>query len=122
MGSAVKPRRESMNVDSRSGGQMLEVRFCQAHIPTMTQAKGADTLGERAFAARSRIILRFPYQRTLLLSEGVQRLVFTLRFQRHMAGIRLGFGTLWTPITIPTVFIGELDTDDRILPPIEPCG
>ena len=42
--------------------------------------------------------------------------------QRHMARIRLRFSTSWSPITMPTVLIGELDTDDRILPSIDPCG
>jgi hypothetical protein len=44
MRSAIKPRRETMHVDSRSGGEMLEPSFSQAHIPTLAQTKGTDTL------------------------------------------------------------------------------
>ena len=44
MGAAIKPRRETMNVKSGSGGQMLEPGCGEPHIPTMTQPKGAETL------------------------------------------------------------------------------
>lgn len=72
---------------------MLEPSFCEAHIPTMTQPKGTDPLGERAFNTCSLILLCFPCRCTLLLSEYLQCFVFALWLQRHMAGIRLGFGT-----------------------------
>lgn len=56
-----------------------------------------------------------------MLPERLQRLVFVPRFQGHMARVRLRLGTLSTRLTVSTVLLSELDTDDRIVPPIAPC-
>jgi hypothetical protein len=44
MGPAIEPRGESVEMNRRSGGEVLEASFRQPHIPAMTSPQGADAL------------------------------------------------------------------------------
>ena len=121
MWPAIEPRCESVDIDRRSYGEVLEPSFRQSHIPAVPQPKGTNTLRERPFNTGALRVLRLPFCGVLLLPERLQRLVFVLRFQGHMAWVRLRLGTLFSRLTVPTILIRELDTDNRIVPPIVLC-
>jgi hypothetical protein len=44
MGPAIEPRGESVDIDRCRGGEVLEARCRQPHIPAMTPPQGADAL------------------------------------------------------------------------------
>jgi hypothetical protein len=122
MGPALEPCGESVDIHRRHGGEVLEASFRQPYIPAMTQPKGADALSERPFNAGTLRIFGLPFCGVLTLPERLQRLVFAPGFQGHMARVGPRFSTLSTRLTGPTVLISELDTHDRIVPPIAPCA
>jgi hypothetical protein len=93
MWATIEPRRQTINIDCRSYREVLQARFRQAPVATLTQPKGADALGERPFNPRPFVILRFPLLRTLLLPDGLEDLMLTLWAQSHMAWCSLRFGT-----------------------------
>jgi hypothetical protein len=119
MGPAFAPRCESVDSDHRRCGEVLEASVRQPHIPARTSPQGADALA-RPFNAGTRRVCRFPCRGVLMLPERLQRLMFALRLQGHMARGGLRLGTLSTRLTVPTVLISELDPDDRVVPPIAP--
>ena len=118
MWTTIEPRRQTINIDCRGYREVLQARFRQAPVATLPQPKGADALGECPFNPRSFVILGFPLFGTLLLPDSWEDLMLALGAQRHMAWRRLRFGTYQTSLTVSTVFIGELDADNRILPSV----
>jgi hypothetical protein len=121
MWPAIEPRCESVDIDRRSCGEVLEPSFRQSHLSAVPQPKGADTLRERPFNTSTLHVFGLPCCGVLLVPERLQRLVFVLQFQGHMARVRLRLGTWFPRLTVPTILLRALDTDNRMLPPIVPC-
>ena len=110
MWPAIEPHCEAVDIDRRSYGEVLEPSFRQSHIPAVSPPKGADTLRERPFNTGTLRVFRLPFCGGLLVPERLQRLVFVLRFQGHMARVRLRLGTVFPRLTVLTILIRELDT------------
>src|SRR5215471_19995836 len=125
MGAAIKPRRQTINIDGGGCRKVLQASFWQSPIAILPQSKGADALRERPFDTCSLVVLGFPFLRALLLPYSLEGLMLDLRAQGQMTGRRLCLGAQRTTLTVPTVLVGELDAHDGILPPIlarAPCG
>jgi hypothetical protein len=78
MWATIEPRGQTLNVDCSSYREVLQTRFWQAPVATLTQAKGADALREGPFNAGSFIVLAFPLSWALLLPYRFQRLLLAL--------------------------------------------
>ena len=78
MWATIEPRGQTLNVDCSSYREVLQTRFWQAPVATLTQAKGADALREGPFNAGSFIVLAFPLSCALLLPYRFQRLMLAL--------------------------------------------
>ena len=55
----VEPRDQAVDIDRGSDRDVLQVGLCQAPIPTPSQAKGTDPLGELPFDAGPSFIADF---------------------------------------------------------------
>ena len=60
MRATIEPRGQTLNVDCGIYREVLQARFGQAPVATLTQPKGADVLREDPFNAYSFIVLAFP--------------------------------------------------------------
>ena len=78
MWATIEPRGQTLHVDCSSYREVLQTRFWQAPVATVTQAKGADALREGPFNAGSFIVLAFPLSCALLLPYRFQRLMLAL--------------------------------------------
>jgi hypothetical protein len=121
MWPAIEPRCESVDIERRSCGKVWEPSFGQSHIPAVPQPKGTNTLRERPCNTGTLRVFRWPCCGVLLVPERLQRLMFVLRLQGHMARVRLRLGPLLPRLTVPPILLRELDTDNWIVPPIVPC-
>jgi hypothetical protein len=78
MWAIIEPRGPTLHVACSSSRKVLQTRFWQASVATLTQAKGADALREGPFNAGSFIVLAFPLACALLLPYRFQRLMLPL--------------------------------------------
>ena len=83
----VEPRDNTVEIDGRGGGDVLQVRFREPPIPRAAEPKRADPLGERAFDPCAAPVLPLALVTRIPGLGGVHRLV--LRPWVEFEGARL---------------------------------
>ena len=78
MWATIEPRRQPINIDCRGYREVLQARFRQAPVATLTPPQGADALGERPCNPCPFVLLCLPLLWALLLPHGLEDLMLAL--------------------------------------------